>query len=102
MKNYNFIVTLEYFDRYLKNQDLLRCYTTKKEAAIFFWEQVIQSGTVLLYGSEDERMALYRYHDSSFISFYDEALENTSDGDLINCGNYEIGFNVFKKLGENK
>jgi len=96
IKNY-YLVTLEYFDRQFENQDLLTCYTSKEKAAIFFWEQAVQSGTVLLYGSEDERMALYRYCDSSFISFYDDALENTTDGDLINCGEYEIGFKVFKK-----
>jgi len=90
-----YLVTTEYFDRHLDGQNWVRCYVTKEEAVVAFWDQIVKSGAAMFTKDHDHNVVITRSGDGSFITFYDDSFDTIKDGEVINCGDCEIGFKIF-------
>ena len=93
-----YLVTKKYSQLANYGQNWVTCHRTKKEAAIFFWQEVEDSGCVTISESEDdaeEGRFVVRGRDNSFIAFYDDAKSDIEDGYIEDCGDFVIGFTEF-------
>ena len=90
-----YLVTKKYSQLANYGQNWVTCHRTKKEAAIDFWQEIVDSGYVDIREDEDCKLALYNGKDGSFLAFYDDAIKNISDSDAEDCGDFVIGFTKF-------